>query len=315
MNATMHVRLLWAAVAVLLALQVIGWAGRDIEVRPPPEPDPALAAMVARLERLEQRVAVPFAEGRVAGRAAADAEGPDRRAAPGSPGALPTVLAALAQRVAALEAAVDGNAPDVADSHRATAERELIGRLNAALAGGDEREIVRLLALGLDLNRRDEDGQTPLAAAAIAGRLADMDTLLTGGARLERKARRGMTPLLAAIEAGQEDAALRLLDRGASVTAVDKNGEGVLLWAAFNGLDGVAARALQLGAVVDHQAYDGTTALMDASRRGYIALVRRLLAAGADPNVRDKAGRSALAYAVEKGHDDVAALLRQHGAR
>jgi ankyrin repeat protein len=50
-------------------------------------------------------------------------------------------------------------------------------------------------------------------------------------------------------------------------------------------------------------------------RAGNSDLVRLLVERGADPNVRDGLGDTALAVATAKGHDGIAALLRERGAR
>ena len=60
---------------------------------------------------------------------------------------------------------------------------------------------------------------------------------------------------------------------------------------------------------------EGRTALHLAAAGGHLATVELLLHNNADPNARDGAGRTALATAESAGHGEVAALLRQAGAR
>ena len=50
-----------------------------------------------------------------------------------------------------------------------------------------------------------------------------------------------------------------------------------------------------------------------AADGGHADLVELLLANHADVNATDKDGRTPLHYAEKRHHEDVAALLRQHG--
>lgn len=249
----------------------------------------------ARLEALEKRLAVVERE---------LAERPERGTRPADD--IAVTRAELDARIAAYVARVR----EAEDQGRA------VRALTYALARGDADEARSLLAAGLDVNARDDDRRTPLAAAAVAGRIDLVDMLLAAGADLERTSgRRSMTPLLAGLDAIQEETALGLLDRGADPFAVDKNGENALIWAAFNGCERVVRRLLADGADPDFRRHDGGTALMSAAAKGRLEIVRCLLDGGADPNLRDRNGATALVRAVERGQDAVAELLRAYGAR
>ncbi len=56
------------------------------------------------------------------------------------------------------------------------------------------------------------------------------------------------------------------------------------------------------------------TNLMVAAWKGYPALARLLLEHGADVQAQAGSGYTALKIAANYDHDDVAALLREHGA-
>jgi uncharacterized protein len=92
-----------------------------------------------------------------------------------------------------------------------------------------------------------------------------------------------------------------------------------LLYAAF-GKEQVDAAELLLKSGADANAnMRGVTALHFAARKGYVQLVELLLARGADPNlIADYAflaQGTALAVAVKANREDVASVLRAHGAR
>ncbi len=79
---------------------------------------------------------------------------------------------------------------------------------------GDHADVVRALAqAGADLNvRGGDEAQTPLHFAAVMGKLRALEALIALGADLQAKDRQGQTPLAAARRAGLTDA-VALLDR------------------------------------------------------------------------------------------------------
>jgi ankyrin repeat protein len=81
----------------------------------------------------------------------------------------------------------------------------------------------------------------------------------------------------------------------------------------------LAEQLLDAGADVEQQHFLGTTALHWAALRGQLDMAALLLEHGADPDrPRRKFGaepRTPLEHAVERGHDGVARLLRDRGAR
>ena len=56
-------------------------------------------------------------------------------------------------------------------------------------------------------------------------------------------------------------------------------------------------------------------ALHNAAYAGNLAEVKRLIEKGKNVNARDKEGKTPLSLAVEKGHKEIANLLRKHGAK
>jgi ankyrin repeat protein len=140
--------------------------------------------------------------------------------------------------------------------------------------------------------------------------LLEADPVLVGS-----HSRDGWTPLHLAVHFGHSQVAEALLAHGADVHARASNDLGTtpLLWAIV-GQD-VAAVTLLLdhGADVNETTTAGSTPLHKAAVVGNVALVRLLLARGANVNARNSGGQTPLTHALFKRHDEVVALLEQHG--
>eukprot|EP00741_Cyanophora_paradoxa_P001786 tig00000073_g1731.t1 len=85
-------------------------------------------------------------------------------------------------------------------------------------------------------------------------------------------------------------------------------------FAGFNDVENMA-RMLDGGLDVNAADYDGRTALHISASEGHVKATELLLRRGADAGRRDRWGGTAMQNAVKFGHDAVAAILRQHGAR
>ncbi|MDE0821200.1 MAG: ankyrin repeat domain-containing protein, partial [Opitutales bacterium] len=90
--------------------------------------------------------------------------------------------------------------------------------LGEAISNGNLKEIRKLVGLGADVNKRAEDGGTPLSAAAFHGRLEISRFLIKKGARIAHTNRDGNTPLHVAVFLCREEITKLFLDQGASVS-------------------------------------------------------------------------------------------------
>lgn len=127
----------------------------------------------------------------------------------------------------------------------------------------------------------------------------------------------GWTPLHLAAHFGHTSAVRSLLDAGADVHARSKNElANQPLHAAVAGQASLELLALLLdgGADVNATQHGGFTPLQATAQNGDLAATELLLARGANPLARADEGQTALAFALEGSHEDVARLLREHGA-
>lgn len=194
----------------------------------------------------------------------------------------------------------------------------------------------RLLDQGGDVNQRDENGNSLLAAALRCRAEESMDLLLERGARVvigqtdfvdsREIALPRSKVLLRRLEAaglnilegpGLHQASalnvLALLEAGADIEEKDQYGQTPLIWAADNECDCLALGLLDRGADINAQDQHGWTPLIHAmnvryARRGRSsALAKALIARGADVNLGNP-----LASATDRV--DVANLLLAKGA-
>jgi ankyrin repeat protein len=204
-----------------------------------------------------------------------------------------------------------------------------------------------LLDAGADPNARRKDGTTALMDAVGKEDAGMVTALLARGAEPNAKTGDGDTALLHAAMFSRTPIVRALLEKGADVKAQDHMGRTALKWAANEGSVEIVRLLLAGGAPVDARDWFGSTPLMEAAREGHLEVVKLLVESGADPNAREdmtrrrylgaqffgdrtttarieKSGKlhqprqdgpSVLAWARMGGHSDVAAFLKQAGAK
>ena len=121
----------------------------------------------------------------------------------------------------------------------------------------------------------------------------------------------GWTPLHFAAHRPSKAVVELLLANEAEVNAKDNNGGTPLLYATAGGRRDVAQVLLANKAEVNAKANDGQTPLHWAAANGHKDVVELLLANKAEVNAKANNGYTPLQAA--RGHEAVAALLRQHG--
>jgi uncharacterized protein len=169
------------------------------------------------------------------------------------------------------------------------------------------RTVAVLVAAGADVGARFEGPhtETPLHWAASNDDVAVLDALLDAGADIEADGAviGGGTALADACAFGQWKAAHRLVERGALTS----------LWqeASLGLLDRIHRRFARTPPPGPDETTEG---LWAAAHGGQTEAVRFLLDRGADPAWAGYDDLTPLGAALRSGADDVAALLRSHGA-
>ena len=103
--------------------------------------------------------------------------------------------------------------------------REDENRLQIVAEDNNSDEARKLLSSGMvDVNSKDEDGLTPLRAAAKKGSKKVAQLLIESGADVNVADKHGETPLHRAAERGHKEIAQLLIESGADVNVVDEGG-------------------------------------------------------------------------------------------
>jgi ankyrin repeat protein len=172
----------------------------------------------------------------------------------------------------------------------------------------DVKEWIKSLG---NVNKRDDDGNTPLLDASGDVDPRYVKALLAAGADVKARTNTAWTPLMYAACYGTAEVVQLLIDAGSDVNARDNNcgGQTVLMWAA-GGLREQKKKVhalLEAGADPRATLKTGWTVLMSAASAGQLPTVEVLLGAGLDVNAKTKEGKTALMVAA--GQDKSAALV------
>jgi serine/threonine-protein phosphatase 6 regulatory ankyrin repeat subunit B len=163
---------------------------------------------------------------------------------------------------------------------------------------------------GADINTLSGPGQTPLVAAAGAGRVGVVRLLIEAGAEVNQPDMHELTPLMHACHYGHLEVVLLLLNNGA--LADPRPGKiSALIFAADGGHDRIVSLLIARGADIDHADETGATALIIAVRARKTSTVKLLISLGANLQHIDDNGRTALDYAPRARHHDIRQLLEQ----
>jgi ankyrin repeat protein len=170
-------------------------------------------------------------------------------------------------------------------------------------------------ARGVDLNARDDHGQTALTRAARNGWVAGCLLLLEHGADVNADSANGQTPLFHAVTTADVNSAEELVDqfirRGADADAACKWDLTPLMEAARANRPRLVVRLIEAGANPARARDDGLTALHVAAYCDSPHAAAALLERGADPAARDAQGLTAAEAALRRNSPASVAVFRE----
>ncbi|CAN5785932.1 hypothetical protein BH09VER1_BH09VER1_18280 [soil metagenome] len=179
----------------------------------------------------------------------------------------------------------------------------------------DLAKVEATLGKGLDVNERAQDGNTPVAIAAMVGKLELVKRLVEAGADVNAQIAGNYTVLRRAMGSRNVEVLEYLISKGARVNELFPGGGGnPLMVAAGGGEVEVAKLFLDHGADAKMRAKDGKDALILAAQRGHDEVITLLVAHGAEVNRKDKDGMTALMWAAQVGQSKTVEALIQSGA-
>ena len=148
--------------------------------------------------------------------------------------------------------------------------------LHTAAEDGTRAVISYLLKLGAQIETRNDKQETPLLLAAGKGNVVAIEMLLKEGANIESPGNpeRDWPPLVSAARSGQRAAAEMLLNHGAKIGGADKYGNTALNWACINGHPEVAKLVMARGANIESAGAAGWHPLHHAAGSKYIVGVQ-----------------------------------------
>ena len=181
-----------------------------------------------------------------------------------------------------------------------------------AIEVDDGRAVTKMVGAGIDPNLHDAKGQAALFVALRGESMKAAKALMDApGIQLDAKNNAGETPLMMAALRGKTDAAAELVAHGA---AVNKDGWTPLHYAATSGSVATIRLLLAKGAVLEARSPNRTTPLMMAARYGSEEAVDALLAAGADRTLTNDQGMDSVAFAQSSGRDFLVKKLKAPAA-
>ncbi len=227
-------------------------------------------------------------------------------------GKTPLMLALEKKRIAVAEALIKSGA-DVSVTDR---QKKNILHYLASISAA-QKLLVLLPPQNLNVDAKDEGGNTPLLIAAENSQWGNVETFTSMGANINTENRAGKTPILLAAEKGNLAAVKNFLEKGADAKKSDITGMTLLHHLASNGNKSVLpllADAVSKGASANAITANGSSPLGIAIANGNSAVFFSLLEMGADKNHLEGNIAPLPLFAYQKKRKDMSKTLIEKGA-
>lgn len=180
---------------------------------------------------------------------------------------------------------------------------------NAAIENKDDQVTKLFLQSGFDVSLKDDNGKTPLMAAASVSNMDVLNNIIQADADCEKDVDNAKhAPLAYAIQKKQGEAVQALKD-GSDWSLIDSDGNTLLHLAALAGDADILTETLQHDIDINARNQRGETALFLAAKNGDAAAVNALLEKNADKAIAANDGQTPAKAAQAANHPDVAKLV------
>ncbi len=193
---------------------------------------------------------------------------------------------------------------------------------NLAWRHADKEVFDYFLNSGIDVNIKDQNGQTALMNAASRNKLEIVEFLIKRGADVQLKDIERNTAIMNAIKTNSAEVAQLLLEKGSDPNVRDKHGNGLIHHLVHSSSSGNVEEAmkkldllLRTNTSLSDTNAEGQNALHIAATKDNVELITKLIPLIEDPNLKDKNGLSALHHAAMKASNpEILRILVERGA-
>ncbi|KAL4789828.1 ankyrin repeat-containing domain protein [Aspergillus venezuelensis] len=185
--------------------------------------------------------------------------------------------------------------------------------LTLAALGSNETVVRILLSYCWNINHQSKAGETPLMMSVIRKNANMARFLIVNGADINMKCHDGTTPLIMSVSGNSLELSELLIKLGADIDQQDNNGKTALLTSVEeNNLE--MCQVLTSYGANANKGSKTSSPLRLAAQRGYEDIAKLLIEHGAEINSTDEVGRAPLELAMIRGHASTMRVLLSHGA-
>ncbi|EAY18993.1 hypothetical protein TVAG_246710 [Trichomonas vaginalis G3] len=175
------------------------------------------------------------------------------------------------------------------------------------------KEIAELLISHcININEKDDDGETALHIAVLSNSKEIVELLISHGININEKDDDGQTALHIAASFKSKETAELLISHCININEKDNDGETALHIAVLSNSKETAELLISHGIDINEKDYGGKTALYYAAKYNSKEIVELLISHGIDINEKDCGGKTALHISVLSNSKEIVELLISH---